>query len=374
MSTAPDRSGGLPAALAVGSPAPDFTVSPLPHQTHLLSDLRGQPVVLAFFPPGWDPARAEQVAQYNAILSRLSGLNAELLELSGDGLYRRLAFADEQMQVPFVTEAAPEGAVAQMYGVAGRTALFVVDAKGLIRWRYIAPVGAAPKADELFGALQTLSAPPGSPGVGHGGGLSRREFIAATLAAAFALAVPLRPAHADDAGPSPTGNGSTPPRPPAATTPVTLQINGTAQTLAIEPRVTLLDALRERLNLTGSKKGCDHGQCGACTVHVDGRRVNSCLTLAVACQGKAITTIEGLADGDTLHPVQAAFIAHDGFQCGYCTPGQIMSASALLHEPVGPEDADVREAMSGNLCRCGAYPNIVAAVQDARKAAPNASV
>jgi xanthine dehydrogenase YagT iron-sulfur-binding subunit len=136
----------------------------------------------------------------------------------------------------------------------------------------------------------------------------------------------------------------------------------------LEPRVTLLDALREQLQLPGTKKGCDHGQCGACTVHINGRRVNSCLTFAVMHQGDKITTIEGLAQDGQLHPVQAAFIEHDGFQCGYCTPGQIMSAAALLHEPVGTDDESVRENMSGNICRCGAYTNIVAAVQAARKA------
>jgi xanthine dehydrogenase YagT iron-sulfur-binding subunit len=137
--------------------------------------------------------------------------------------------------------------------------------------------------------------------------------------------------------------------------------------LSIDPRVTLLDALREHLGLTGTKKGCDHGQCGACTVHVDGRRVLSCLTLAAAVHGKAVTTIEGIAHGGQLHPVQQAFIDHDGFQCGYCTSGQIMSAVALLDEPCGPGDDEVREAMSGNICRCGAYPGIVAAVQASRK-------
>ncbi|HTM04297.1 MAG TPA: (2Fe-2S)-binding protein [Vicinamibacterales bacterium] len=143
-------------------------------------------------------------------------------------------------------------------------------------------------------------------------------------------------------------------------------INDEHTELTIDPRVTLLDALRERLRLTGTKKGCDHGQCGACTVHVDGRRVLSCLTLAAAVNGKRITTIEGLARGDELHPIQQAFIDHDGFQCGYCTPGQVMSAVALLDEPCGPADADVRECMSGNICRCGAYPNIVNAIQSVR--------
>lgn len=163
---------------------------------------------------------------------------------------------------------------------------------------------------------------------------------------------------------------------------VTLKINGAEKTLTLDSRVTLLDALRERLNLTGSKKGCDHGQCGACTVIVDGRRVLSCLTLTAQCEGKSVTTIEGLASGDKLHPMQTAFIKHDGFQCGYCTPGQICSAVALLQEAKNGEasyvsanlrvnaksirlsDDEIRERMSGNLCRCGAYPNIVKAVQE----------
>jgi xanthine dehydrogenase YagT iron-sulfur-binding subunit len=142
-----------------------------------------------------------------------------------------------------------------------------------------------------------------------------------------------------------------------------LQVNGNDHSLALEPRVTLLDALRDRLRLTGTKKGCDQGTCGACTVLVDGRRVNSCLTLAVMVQGKPITTIEGLAHGDRLHPVQSAFLEHDAFQCGYCTPGQIMSAVGLLAEKRPTDAPAVREWMSGNICRCGAYPNIVAAVQ-----------
>ena len=148
--------------------------------------------------------------------------------------------------------------------------------------------------------------------------------------------------------------------------PVTLTVNGKTHDLRIDPRTTLLDCLREHLHLTGSKKGCDHGQCGACTVHLDGRRVLSCMTFAVMQQGRQITTIEGLARGETLHPMQQAFITHDGFQCGYCTSGQIMSAMGVLREPWGPSDDDVREAMSGNICRCGAYPGIVAAVQSVR--------
>jgi xanthine dehydrogenase YagT iron-sulfur-binding subunit len=144
---------------------------------------------------------------------------------------------------------------------------------------------------------------------------------------------------------------------------MTLNVNGRPHTLDLEPRVTLLDALRERLDLTGTKKGCDQGTCGACTVLLDGKRVNACLTLAIMTQGRSITTIEGLANGDQLHPMQAAFLEHDGFQCGYCTSGQILSAVALMNEKRPTDDVNVREWMSGNICRCGAYPNIVAAIQ-----------
>ena len=148
---------------------------------------------------------------------------------------------------------------------------------------------------------------------------------------------------------------------------LTLEINGVQKTLSVEPRVTLLDLLREQLKLTGSKKGCDHGQCGACTVHVNGQRVLSCLSLAVMQNGKKIITIEGLAKGDDLHPMQAAFIKYDGFQCGYCTPGQIMSAVACVREGHADTEAEIREYMSGNICRCGAYPNIVKAITEAKE-------
>jgi xanthine dehydrogenase YagT iron-sulfur-binding subunit len=148
---------------------------------------------------------------------------------------------------------------------------------------------------------------------------------------------------------------------------VTLSINGSVHEIEVEPRAVLLDVLREQLRLTGTKKGCDHGQCGACTVLVNGRRVLSCLTLAAMNDGDTITTIEGLEQDGELHPMQAAFLDHDAFQCGYCTPGQIVSAVALLREPIAPDDAAIREAMSGNLCRCGAYKNICAAVQAVRR-------
>jgi xanthine dehydrogenase YagT iron-sulfur-binding subunit len=160
-------------------------------------------------------------------------------------------------------------------------------------------------------------------------------------------------------------------RGPGAET-VVLIINGQARELPIEPRVSLLDALREHLGLTGSKKGCDQGTCGACTVWVDGRRVLACLTLAVTCEGHQVTTIEGLSDGSGLHPMQAAFIDRDAFQCGYCTPGQIMSAVKLLEEGHAGDDAEIAEWMSGNICRCAAYLNIRAAIRDVRDAAGGA--
>jgi xanthine dehydrogenase YagT iron-sulfur-binding subunit len=196
---------------------------------------------------------------------------------------------------------------------------------------------------------------------------SRRSFLARIGATGIAAsAAPLLHAVPVDDVQTPVAPGSAT---NASAVPMVLKVNGKEHQVRLEPRVTLLDALRENLQLFGTKKGCDHGQCGACTVHVNGRRVNSCLTFAIMHQGDEITTIEGLAKDGQLHPVQAAFLEHDGFQCGYCTPGQIMSATALLKEPCGADDDSVRECMSGNICRCGAYPNIVAAVQEARRRA-----
>jgi xanthine dehydrogenase YagT iron-sulfur-binding subunit len=196
-------------------------------------------------------------------------------------------------------------------------------------------------------------------------GVTRRGLLGGT-AGGVALPAILAPAQARAAEEAP------PTRPAARGAErigIVLQVNGKQMALNVEPRTSLLDALREHAGLTGTKKGCDRGACGACTVHVDERRVVSCLTLAVRCQGKAITTIEGLASGDDLHPVQAAFLHHDGFQCGYCTPGQIMSATALIREGHTGSDTEIREWMSGNICRCGAYPNIVAAIRDAARGA-----
>jgi xanthine dehydrogenase YagT iron-sulfur-binding subunit len=197
---------------------------------------------------------------------------------------------------------------------------------------------------------------------------SRREFLktGGTTAAAGVISAYL-PAHATAAEPTPEREVSRPVIEGAV--PITLRINGKDHKLNIDPRTTLLDCIRETVVLTGTKKGCDHGQCGACTVHVNGKRVLSCLNLALMHDGNEITTIEGLGTPDALHPMQKAFVDCDGYQCGYCTSGQIMSAVALLKEPCGPDDAAVKELMSGNICRCGAYANIVQAIQQVRKGA-----
>lgn len=193
---------------------------------------------------------------------------------------------------------------------------------------------------------------------------TRAGFVARAASATVALPLILRP---PEAAASEEGTNEMLTAPNITETTIVLNVNGEEHRIAVEPRVTLLDALRDRLGLTGTKKGCDHGQCGACTVMVNGRRIDSCLTLAVMHEGDRIVTIEGIAQDGKLHPVQTAFIKHDGFQCGYCTPGQIMSAAALIKEGHTGSDTEIREWMSGNICRCGAYPNIVAAIRDAAR-------
>jgi xanthine dehydrogenase YagT iron-sulfur-binding subunit len=197
-------------------------------------------------------------------------------------------------------------------------------------------------------------------------GSSRRQFISrlAAISAGLSVAAPLARSATTTEGNALEGKS------PKKDTEedlveINFKVNGRHQKLEVDPRVTLLDAIRDRLGLTGTKKGCDRGACGACTVHMNGRRVLSCLTLALMTQGEEITTIEGLAKGDELHPVQAAFIGCDGFQCGYCTPGQIMSAVGCINEGHIRSDTEIQEFMSGNLCRCGAYPNIVDAIKAA---------
>jgi xanthine dehydrogenase YagT iron-sulfur-binding subunit len=191
----------------------------------------------------------------------------------------------------------------------------------------------------------------------NGSDLSRRRFFGQAAAVSAGVALNPQPAAAAPVVEAPRTDGLVD---------VAFKVNGEPKMLRLDPRATLLDALRERLGLTGTKKGCDRGQCGACTVHVDDRRVLSCLTLAVSLQDKKVTTVEGIASGEELHPVQQAFIDHDGFQCGFCTSGQIMSAVAVVREGAARTDDEIREAMSGNICRCGAYPNILDAIKQAR--------
>jgi xanthine dehydrogenase YagT iron-sulfur-binding subunit len=302
-----------------------------------------RPLVLATL-ERWSATAEQQLA----IRAQLRGLGAQLLVVTESGT-TLIGPDDEPMQLASIP---PQ---ARAWGLE----LSVIDADGQTRWsQHIAELN-EPPAEALLRALrsavETMS--------GTGSGSSRRDLLIASLVASLALALTgcgtLRHAPAIEAALDPP----VPHAPAPGTVPVTLKVNGAAYALELEPRVTLLDALRERLGLTGTKKGCDHGQCGACTVLVDGTRLNACLTLAVQHDGREVLTIEGLARGEALHPLQAAFIEHDALQCGYCTPGQILSALGLLSEGSSLDEAAVREGLSGNLCRCGAYSNIVAAVR-----------
>ncbi|RSK48944.1 2Fe-2S iron-sulfur cluster-binding protein [Hymenobacter rigui] len=343
--------------LPLGEPAPDCL---LPNGRYL-HELRGQPVLLAFAPEEWNPAHAHQSTIFTQLL----------------GAFDAGSSAPEAV-VSCWHSLSCHGPVAAQFGVAGQRALLLLDEQGRLRWQTTIRPGHELRTGQVLAALEALrpDAPAPCAAAGEaaagaalapaGGGLSRRTFVTATLATAALL---LLVGAAEAAGPvSPTETQPPMPAPEAATVPVTLTINGEAHRLEVEPRVVLLDALRENLHLTGTKKGCDHGQCGACTVHLDGHSALSCLTLAVMSEGRKITTIEGLAQGETLHPMQAAFVKHDAFQCGYCTPGQIMAATALVQDKQRRSAAEIREAMSGNLCRCAAYPNIIAAIQEIQTA------
>jgi xanthine dehydrogenase YagT iron-sulfur-binding subunit len=310
-------------------------------------------VVLAFAPNEWNPAQAHQSSIFAHLLHAFDGITA----------------SDDAMAAWYSLDY--QGPVAAQFNITDQRALLLLDEKGVLRWQTVISPSQEPRAGQILAALEALR--PITPVAASevpitSGGLSRRTFLAATLATA-ALLLLAGAAEAAETLTLPKHPAPMPAIPPTVVTiPITLTINGEIHRLEVEPRVALLDALREKLHLTGTKKGCDHGQCGACTVHLDGQSALSCLTLAVMSEGRQITTIEGLAQGESLHPMQAAFVKHDAFQCGYCTPGQIMAATALVQDKQHRSAAEIREAMSGNLCRCAAYPNIIAAIQETQTA------
>jgi xanthine dehydrogenase YagT iron-sulfur-binding subunit len=344
-----------------GDPAPRVDLCNAQGPIFSLSDYAGRTVVLAFLADGALDAPSE--AHLETIRAELRGLGAVLIAVSSLGLW---GFSpDDEIDLHAGPGEIAEDDVASArvrYGVPpGGAALFVIDSTATLRF-------ARPLLDPSGATLPALATALSGAGRMLVGGPrqwrpSRREVVVGSLVAGLSLGFLDSCGHNPEREVASAASGAS----ALAESEVTLKVNGVARTLRLDSRVTLLDALRERLALTGTKKGCDHGQCGACTVLVDGRRVSSCLTLAIATQGPEITTIEGLADGERLHPMQAAFVACDALQCGYCTPGQILSAVALVREGHAISDGDVREQMSGNLCRCGAYPNIVAAIQSARK-------
>jgi xanthine dehydrogenase YagT iron-sulfur-binding subunit len=331
-----------------------------------LESFDGQPVVLAFCqaPPDW--GRAGPLM--NDLRAELRGLGAVMVLVSDQEVWTFRPDDDLQIHASGdEIQGAQLRALRTRYGVkadgAGVLGLYVIDGGSMLRFAQTVESWDGSSLEALADAL----AAAGRRLAGGDAGkllLSRRELVVTALASAFAFML-LEGCRHGARGSAVTSGGSA----GAHEMDITLNVNGKMRQLRVEPRVSLLDALRERLALTGSKKGCDHGQCGACTVLVDGRRVNACLTLAVMAVGTSITTIEGLADGDRLHPMQEAFVAEDGLQCGYCTPGQIMSAVALVREGKAKTDDEIREQMSGNICRCGAYCNIVRAIASVRRTA-----
>jgi xanthine dehydrogenase YagT iron-sulfur-binding subunit len=319
------------------------------------------------------PAGRAHDPYLDAIRAELRGLGAVLVVASSEGLWTFRPDDDiEVFASPPDIDARDLERAQRAYGLTsisdGSGALFVIDGEANVRFAHELREAEGQALALLSGALAIAGEALAARESPWRASISRREVVAGALVAGFTL-VFLDACARQPPPPAPAAPGPDPSSTVAVgEADITLMVNGTSRTVRVDPRVTLLDALRERLGLTGTKKGCDMGQCGACTVLVDGRRVNSCLTLAVAVAGASILTIEGLAQGDTLHPLQQAFVELDAQQCGYCTPGQIMSGLALLREGHSRTDAEVREQMSGNLCRCGAYPHIVAAIQRARKA------
>ncbi len=337
----------------VGSRAPDFVLSG-PNRNIRLSDFRGQTVILAFAAPGWDPALGTQMALFNTLARQIEPAGAQLLGIGLESPWCNLDLVGEAtVRFPLLHDFDPAGGIAQRYGVSGNRALFVVDAAGIVRAKWILQTGLLPTPRMLDEVWRSLSRPLS---VG-GPALTRRQFLLGSLAISAALALSPLPAAAAEGTSRRLSDAS-------EIRTLVLNVNGVDHQLEVDSRVTLLDALREYIGLTGTKKGCDQGTCGACTVLADGRRIKSCLTLALMREGQRITTIEGLAASGRLHPLQAAFISHDALQCGYCTPGQIISALALIDEGHARSDGEIREWMSGNLCRCGCYPNIVDAIHE----------
>jgi len=350
VSTSPDR---ILSPIDIGELAPDFELHDATGLAVSLKDFRGQSLVLVFYPDDWDPALSQQLAFLNEIFRKLPE-GFEAFGVSRNGLIVDFDLGSKgSFQVPVLHDRSLNGEVGRKFGVSGQRAIYVIGADGHVKWRQVGLTGTPQSIDDL---LESLTPRPVPSGVSE---FSRREFLVTAAAVAFALTLLPKLGHAETRAPTTVQSDSKP---------IMLNVNGQDVRISIEPRVTLLDALRERAGLTGTKKGCDHGQCGACTVLIEGRRVNSCLLLAIMQQGKKITTIEGLSQGDNLHPVQEAFIQHDGFQCGYCTPGQIMSAVACIHEGHANSDEDLQTWMSGNICRCGAYVGIREAILEARNA------